>query len=71
MKGGIFGYLVVAFGVLTIFFTFVGISAVGVGGGEWLIVLPALLGILALGGHLTGQDSPLAVAKQKTPAQAA
>ena len=73
VKGDAFGYLAVAFGALTIFFTiFGGVSAtVGVGGEERLIVLPALLGILALGGYLTGQDSPIPVAKQKAPAQAA
>ena len=71
VKGGVFGYLAVAFGVLTLFFTFVGVPAVGVGGGEWLLVLPALLGTLALGGYLTGQDSPVLVAKQKAEVQAA
>lgn len=72
VKGGVFRYLAVAFGVLTLFFTVgFGVSAaVGVGGEERLIVLPALLGILALGGYLTGQDSPALIAKQKTPAQA-
>ena len=65
VKGGVFRYLAVAFGVMTLFFTFVGVSAVGVGGGEWLIVLPAMLGILALGGYLTGQDPPAVLAKQK------
>ena len=66
VKGGIFRYLAVAFGALTIFFTiFGGVSAlVGVGGDERLIVLPALLGVLALGGYLTGRDSPLSVTKQ-------
>ena len=73
VKGGVFGYLAVAFGALTIFFTiFGGVSAlVGVGGDERLIVLPALLGVLALGGYLTGQDSPVSVAKRKASAQAA
>lgn len=71
VKGVAFQYLALAFGVLTIFFTFVGVNAVGVGGGEWLIVLPALLGILALGGYLTGQDSATRVAREKAPAQAA
>jgi hypothetical protein len=71
VKGGVFGYLAEAFGVLTLFFTFVGVPAVGVGGGEWLLVLPALLGTLALGGYLTGQDSPVPVAKQKAEVQAA
>jgi hypothetical membrane protein len=71
VKGGVFGYLAAAFGVLTLFFTFVGVPAVGVGGGEWLLVLPALLGTLALGGYLTGQDSPVPVAKQKAEVQAA
>jgi hypothetical membrane protein len=73
VKGGIFRYLALAFGVLTIWFTvFGGVSAVvGVGGEERLIVLPALLGILALGGYLAGQDSPALVAKQKAPPQAA
>ncbi|MDA4137455.1 MAG: DUF998 domain-containing protein [Thaumarchaeota archaeon] len=67
VKGGAIGYLTVALGVLTILFTvFGGISAtVGVGGDERLIVLPALLGILALGGYLTGQESHVPVAKQK------
>jgi len=71
VKGGVFRYLAVAFGVLTLFFTiFGGVSAtVGVGGDERLIVLSALVGILALGGYLTGQDSPVVLAKQKAPAQ--
>lgn len=71
VKGSIFRYLAVAFGVLTLWFTFFGFSAVGVGGEERLIVLPALLGILSLGGYLTGQDSSVLVAKQKAPVQAA
>jgi len=60
-KGGVFRYLIVAFGILTLGFTFFGglSGVVGVGGEEWLIVFPALLGVLALGGHLTGQDLPV------------
>ena len=70
VKRGLLGYLAVALGILTIYFTiFGGVSAeVGVGGEERLIVLPALLGILALGGYLAGQESPLLVANQKAPA---
>ena len=53
-------YLVVAFGVLTLFFnlTSAGTSLVGAGGVERLIVLPVLLGLMTLGGYLTGQDAP-------------
>jgi hypothetical membrane protein len=71
VRRGVFRYLGMAFGVLTLFFTiFGGVSAtVGVGGDERLIVLSALVGILALGGYLTGQDSPVLVSKQKAPAQ--
>ena len=52
-------YLVVVFGILTLWFDFVGDQSarVGVGGDERLIVLCALLGLMALGGYLTGQDS--------------
>ena len=59
VRGGVFGCLAVAFGVLTVFFTFFGgISAtVGAGGEERLLVLSALSGTLALGGYLTSQDS--------------
>lgn len=59
-NGNAFKYLTVVFGVLTLFFTITDIPAgqVGVGGQERLLVLCALLGLLALGGHLTGQDSP-------------
>jgi len=72
-KGGVFRYLIVAFGILTLGFTFFGglSDVIGVGGEEWLIVFPALLGVLALGGHLTGQDSPTRTAKRKAPTQAA
>jgi hypothetical membrane protein len=64
-KGNVFlRYLEVAFGVLTIFFTITSPPAVGVGGGERLIVLPALLGIMALGGYLTGQSTSVRVAKE-------
>ena len=70
VKTSIFRFLAVAFGVLTIYFTiFGGASAVvGVGGEERLIVLPALLGILAFGGYLTGLDSTIPIAKQKAGA---
>jgi hypothetical membrane protein len=72
VKGSVFRYLAVAFGVLTLYFNYLPVpAAVGVGGDERLIVISALLGILALGGYLIGQDSPEQVAKQKALGQAA
>ncbi len=61
VRTGVIRYLAVAFGVLTLFFTvtFVPAGLVGVGGQERLLVLSALLGLLVLGGHLTGQDAPV------------
>lgn len=67
-RGSIFRYLVVTSGILTLYFNYFGVSAMGVGGEERLIVLCALLGILALGGYLTGQDSPVLLANQKAAA---
>jgi hypothetical membrane protein len=60
VEGNIIRYLVIAFGALTIFFTVTDVPAgeVGVGGQERLLVLSALVGLLALGGHLTGRESP-------------
>jgi len=64
-NGSVFRYLVVAFGVLTLYFNYFSISAVGNGGSEHLLVLSILSGILALGGYLTGRDSsPVLVANQ-------
>jgi len=65
VKQGVFRYLAVAFGVLTLYFDSHGVSAVGVGGSERLLVLSILCGILALGGYLTGRDSsPVVVESQ-------
>lgn len=52
-------YLVVAAGVLTLFFNVDNVAAgtIGVGGQERLVVLSGLVGVLALGGYLTGQTS--------------
>jgi len=60
VAGGIMRYLAVSFGILTVFFTLTDVPAniVGVGGQERMLVLSALLGLLALGGYLTSQDSP-------------
>jgi hypothetical membrane protein len=67
VKGGVFKYLAVAFGVLTLYFNYLPVPApVGVGGDERLIVISALLGILALGAYLTGLDSHVVVAEQNT-----
>lgn len=59
VKWEVIGYLSAAFGVLTLFFTVsnVPIGLVGVGGHERLLVLCALVGLLALGGYLTGRPS--------------
>jgi len=65
VKGGVFRYLTVAFGLLTLYFNSFSVSAVGVGGSERLLVLSILSGILALGGHLTGRESsPVVVESQ-------
>jgi hypothetical membrane protein len=65
VKGGVFRYLTVAFGVLTLYFNSHSVSAVGVGGGERLLVLSIICGILALGGYLTGREtSPVVVVSQ-------
>lgn len=56
-EGNVLRYATVAFGVLTLFFNYVNIPEVGVGGVERLIVLSALSGILTIGGHLAGNDS--------------
>lgn len=54
-------YLVVVAGILTLFFNWVNAlgGTIGVGGQERLLVLSGLLGLLALGGYLTGRDSNL------------
>ena len=65
VKESAFRYLIVAFGVLTLFFNSFSVSAVGVGGSERLLVLSILSGILALGGYLAGRDSsPVLVTNQ-------
>ena len=68
-KKGVFRYVAVAFGIPTLFFIPVkyanALAQMGVGGEERLLVLPALLGVLALGAYLTGQDSSALVVKQK------
>lgn len=58
-RRGVIRYLVVTFGALTLFFNVANVAAgtVGVGGQERLLVLSALLGLLTLGGYLTGQES--------------
>jgi hypothetical membrane protein len=60
VNGRIISYLMVAFGAMTLFFTFTDVPArqVGVGGQERLLVLSALVGLLVLGGYLTGRDLP-------------
>lgn len=52
-------YLVVVAGILTLFFNWVNAlgGTIGVGGQERLLVLSGLLGLLALGGYLTGQNA--------------
>ncbi|MDG6905555.1 MAG: DUF998 domain-containing protein [Nitrososphaerota archaeon] len=72
VKGGVFRYLTVAFGVLTLYFNFFSVSALGNGGSERLLVLSILCGVLSLGGYLTGQDSShVPVAKRQNEAPAA
>lgn len=66
---GVIRYLVVVFGALTLFFNVdsVAAGAVGTGGQERLLVLSALVGLLALGGYLTGQESsPSPVASRES-----
>lgn len=59
-RGDVTRYLAVAFGGLTLFFNVYDVASgtIGVGGQERLLVLSALVGLLVLGGFLTGQDSP-------------
>ena len=68
-KGDVIRYLVAASGTLTLFFNVDNAAAgtVGVGGQERLIVLSALLGLLALGGYLTGQDSQRSQVESRGP----
>lgn len=68
-KRDVIRYLVVASGVLTLFFNVDNFAAgtIGVGGQERLLVLSALLGLLALGGYLTGQNSQPQVAESRRP----
>lgn len=72
VKKHAFGYFAVAFGVLTLFLIAVkyidAFPQLGVGGEEQLLVLPALLGVFALGAYLAGQDSSAFVAKERAPA---
>jgi hypothetical membrane protein len=69
VDGEIVRYLPVTFGVLTLVFNvFQGpATVVGVGGQERLLVLSALLGLLSIGGYLTGQESvqPLVRSRQE------
>lgn len=60
VNGRIIRYLMVAFGAMTLFFALTEVPArqVGVGGQERLLVLSALVGLLVLGGYLTGRDLP-------------
>jgi hypothetical membrane protein len=65
VKGGVFRYLTLAFGLLTLYFNSFSVSAVGNGGSERLLVISILSGTLALGGYLTGRESaPATVASQ-------
>lgn len=68
-NGDVIRYLVVASGALTLFFNVDNVAAgtVGVGGQERLLVLSALLGLLALGGYLTGQNSQRPLAEPRRP----
>lgn len=60
--GDVIRYLTVVLGALTLFFSVSnGRAVVGVGGQERLLVLSGLLGVLALGGYLTGQDARTSV----------
>ncbi|MBO0838146.1 MAG: DUF998 domain-containing protein [Actinobacteria bacterium] len=58
-KGNVIRYVTLAAGILTLFFNVDNAAAgtIGVGGQERLLVLSALLGLVALGGYLIGQDS--------------
>jgi hypothetical membrane protein len=62
-------YLAVTFGALTLLFTIFNAPAevVGVGGQERILVLCALLGLVSIGGYLTGQDSLQPVARSVGP----
>lgn len=59
VAGALIRYMPVIFGALTLFFNIFDVPAglVGAGGQERLLVLSALLGLLSIGGYLTGQDS--------------
>lgn len=70
VKGYVFRCLVVAFGVLTLYFNSFSVSALGNGGSERLLVLSILCGMFALGAYLAGQDSPAMAAKRMQPPRA-
>lgn len=67
VNGAVIRYMAVVFGVLTLFFNIFDVPArlVGAGGQERLLVLSALVGLLSIGGYLTGQDSAQLLAKSR------
>lgn len=73
VRGAAIRSLMVAFGVLTLFFNFTNVPAgqVGVGGQERLLVLSLLVGLLVLGGYLAGQDLPASVSAPRARASVA
>jgi hypothetical protein len=67
MNGALIRYMPVIFGALTLFFNIFDVPArlVGAGGQERLLVLSPLVGLLSIGGYLTGQDSVQLLAKSR------
>jgi len=67
VNGALIRFMPVVFGVLTLFFNIFDVPArlVGAGGQERLLVLSALLGLLSIGGYLTGQDSAQLLMKSR------
>jgi len=67
VNGAVIRYMAATFGALTLVFNIVDLPAgwVGAGGQERLLVLSALVGLLSIGGYLTGQDSAQLLAKSR------
>ena len=67
VNGAVIRYMPATFGALTLVLTIFDVPAglVGAGGQERLLVLSALVGLLSIGGYLTGQDSAQLLVKSR------